>query len=397
MTQPLSLRYRPQTWSEITGQKHVRVVLQRMVTTGQLTPAMLFTGPRGTGKTTTARILAAALNCEQSPAGPCGECVHCKSVRAGNSLDVLEIDAASNGLVGDIRSLREQVLYATSGTFRVVLLDEAHSMSREAGNALLKTLEEPPPSTLFVLLTTEPGKILETVISRCMSFEFRRISLEDIAGRLRYIAWSEPDSPFPFCGGPEDCYCSAGCGDYQAVLTRIADRARGGLRDAVMTLDHAMRVGVKTTTELAFLLGESDFAPQLLLKLSQGDLAGAYEVLDTELARIGDVSAPVDELANTLRDVAVLVAGGSIARQGPELDTRSLLSARLPLDRVLGAMRVLWDLRTRVRGVPARSTVELALAVMAPVLCPDLAASSLTPVETRQAGPMTLEQMRAAV
>jgi DNA polymerase-3 subunit gamma/tau len=198
MTLNLARRYRPQTFDEMVGQKHIRPILKRLVVNQEkLPPVLLFAGTRGTGKTTAARIIAKALNCTPEPPldpnanRPCNECPSCLAVTIGNSLDVLEVDAASNGGVAEIRKIKDMVGYAVGGQWRVVLLDEAHSMSKEAFNALLKVLEEPPPQTLFVLLTTEPGKIIDTIVSRSMSFDFRRVTVADIVERLKFIAANE--------------------------------------------------------------------------------------------------------------------------------------------------------------------------------------------------------------
>lgn len=350
MNPALALRYRPRDWGDITGQRTVRAVLTQMIRTGDIPPAMLFTGSRGTGKTTTARILAASLNCSAGPK-PCGECGSCVAIYDGSSTDVLEIDAASNGLVDDIRAIRTAVLYATSAPWRVVMLDEAHSMSREAFNALLKVLEEPPDQTVFVLLTTEPGRILGTVASRCMSFEFRRLSPADIAGRLTYIAAKEG-----FKATPE-------------LIAHIAIRANGGMRDAVMTLDQVSRVGVATIAQFQMLMAETDVAPALLGRLVTGDIAGAYGILDDHLTATGDASAVGTGLVTLLRDLLVLQGGGVLTCQGQPLIDRVTLSTKLDGGRVFAAMRALWDLKTKVRVTDdARSMLELAFVVMADAL-----------------------------
>src|SRR6187397_78319 len=271
----MALKYRPRTFDDLVGQVSVQVILREMVKRDAVPSALLFDGVRGSGKTTSARILAASLNCE-ADSRPCGVCPSCKSIFDGSSLDVQEIDAASNGLVSDIRALVEQVLYSTGGRYRVVLLDECHSMSREAMNALLKTLEEPPPSTVFVLLTTEPSKILDTIVSRCMKFTFRRISVADIVGRLEWICAQEDLAVEP------------------ALIRAIAERADGGMRDAVMTLDQVVRVQVSTADRFDELFGESDFAPALVTAMAAGDKPRAFELLDAQLITTGDANAVTD-------------------------------------------------------------------------------------------------------
>jgi DNA polymerase-3 subunit gamma/tau len=263
-------------------------------------------------------------------------------------MDVMEIDAASNGLVGDIRALRESVQYAVSGEWRVVLLDEAHSMSREAFNALLKTLEEPPPRTLFVLLTTESTKILPTVLSRCMPFEFKRITLEGVVGRLRYICEQEEIEVF------------------DSLLEAIAERTGGVLREAVMQLDQVCRIGMKTAEQYLGMLGEIDYAPHLLLALREGGLVQAYQLVDEAMSKSGDASLVVSGLSTLVRDLLILQAGGSVKFQGEALEVRRKLAASLSGVELFSVARVLWDFKTRVRVTDdPRSSLELAVVMLA--------------------------------
>lgn len=375
MSNSLTLKYRPRTFSDIVGQKPVRAVIKQMVLQDQLPPAILFLGPRGTGKTTTARILAAALNCQQrESADPCTVCPSCKGVEVGNSPDFLEIDAASNGLVGDIRSLREAVLYSVSGAYRVVVLDEAHSMSREAFNALLKTLEEPPPKTIFMLLTTEPGKILETVLSRCMTFDFRRVTVTDIADRLLYIAQQEQLSiELP-------------------LATEIAERSNGGMRDAVMLLDQCSRVNVHTIGELHKLMGDVDYAPRLFNYMCGGDLEHVFSTADEAMSRIGDPAALVSSLVHLVRELFILQAGGSIPRQGAPAEERQKLAMYTQGPTLMAAARVMWEHKTRIRvSDDPRSSMELALLMMTEALSGSFAAAA--PVQAKQQ-PLTFQQLQ---
>jgi DNA polymerase-3 subunit gamma/tau len=350
-SETLALKYRPRTLSDVVGQKSVRMILAQMVRDDKVPTGLLFSGVRGTGKTTTGRILAAALNCSGEAHPPCGQCVHCKAIYVGNSLDVYEIDAASNGRVADINLLVEQLRYSVGGAYRVVLLDEAHSMTREAFNALLKTLEEPPPQTVFILLTTEPGKILDTVLSRLMNFEFRRISSADIIERLRYICDQECFSVEP------------------ELLLTIADRSNGGLRDAVMTLDQVTRVGVKTVSDFSELLGETDYGPDLVQAMQSGDPVRVFASLDEQLTRTGDASAISTQLIHTLRDVMVIHGGGEIPRQGAALESRRRAAAQSSPDKVMAALRVLWDLKTKVRaGEDPRTMLDLAAVMVTEAL-----------------------------
>jgi len=170
-------RWRPQNFDDIVGQGHVVRTLKNAVSTGRISHAYIFSGPRGTGKTSTARVLARALNCEKGPTpDPCGECRSCVAIRDGNAMDVIEIDAASNRGIEEIRDLREKVMYApTQGRYKVYIIDEAHMLTQAASNAFLKTLEEPPAHVIFVLATTEPESIIETIRSRCQRFDFNRL------------------------------------------------------------------------------------------------------------------------------------------------------------------------------------------------------------------------------
>lgn len=354
----LALKHRPRTFNDLVGQRAAQVILRQMVLKNQVPTALLFDGSRGTGKTSTARILAAALNCE-TPPGPCTHCPSCKAVYTGSSLDVVEIDAASNGLVDDIRQLRQQVMYRVSGAYRVVILDEAHSMSREAFNALLTTLEEPPPGTVFILCTTEPGRILETVVSRCMPFTFRRITVADIIERLTHICTVENLNVEP------------------DLLTLIAERANGGLRDAVMTLDQVTRVGIATVEQFSELFGETDSAPELLASLTAGDIAGAYRVLDHAIARTGDPASITNAIIGLCRDLLILKGGGTIARTGAAQRRRADLAATIATATLLDAMRLLWNLKTQVRAAgDYRANLDLAVGMLGQLFLKTTAAAA---------------------
>ncbi|MEM9153798.1 MAG: DNA polymerase III subunit gamma/tau [Cyanobacteria bacterium P01_F01_bin.33] len=231
--EPLHHKYRPQRFAEIVGQTAVVRALSNAIRSDRIAPAYLFCGPRGTGKTSSARILAKSLNCESGPTiDPCQHCLSCSSITAGTSLDVIEIDAASNTGVDNIRELIERSQFApASSRFKVYVLDEVHMLSTAAFNALLKTLEEPPPRVLFVLATTDPQRVLPTVISRCQRFDFRRIPLEAMVDHLTDIAWKE------------------NVNITTPALELIAQIAQGGLRDAESLLDQLSLLGTEVDVE----------------------------------------------------------------------------------------------------------------------------------------------------
>lgn len=333
MATALALTYRPDSFEDTTGQNHVKVLLQSMVRRRTLPPVLVFQGSRGTGKTTTARVVAAALNCDAESGDACNACVSCKEVRAGRAPYVLEIDAASNGTIEEVRKIQELCLYdAGHGAYRVVILDEAHMLSIPASNALLKIFEEPPLQTLFILCTTEPGKILPTIRSRAMDFEFRRLTEDQITSRLRHIAATENMDVT------------------DEVITAIATRAQGGMRDAVMTLDQATRAGVRTLDAFNQLMGAEDCSVALLDAAARDDLGAGLDIIEAYFYRTGDASQMVANMTRTVRDLLVLKAEGAPPTRGELKDAEMrALAGRCSTTQLIATIRVLWDLKSRTK------------------------------------------------
>ena len=326
MYQALYRKWRPKTFSEVVGQAHITSTLQRQVAEGRVGHAYLFTGTRGTGKTTCARILAKAVNCEHPVDGaPCGVCDACRGIDSGTLLDVTELDAASNNGVDQVRALREEAVYTPSVLKkRVYIIDEVHMLSIAAFNALLKILEEPPEHLLFILATTELHKVPATILSRCQRFSFKRLLPRDIQQQLLYIAGEEQIDLSP---------------DGAELLARMAN---GAMRDALSLLDQCRAVeGVIDSRAVLEVLGLAGAAQTVqLMRCVLEQRTGDALALFDQLYRSGkDVAALLSELSDLARDMTVMKAapeGGSALLTGLyDRKTLAELSGQLPMRRFL--------------------------------------------------------------
>lgn len=373
----LNLEFRPQRFGDIVGQPWVSMVLQNMVAQDDVPEVLIFHGSRGTGKTSTARILGAALNCEAEDR-PCMQCGSCVSIRKGGSVDVIEIDAATNGRAEDMRRLCDMLTYDVGSRNRVVILDEAHGVSGAGFDVMLKTLEEPPARVTFILVTTEPEQLPDTIHSRLRvgKFRFKPITLRHIADRLRAIRDAK------------------GLAVDDEVIAYIAERADGGMRDAIGMLDQAGRAGAGTLEKFYALTGESDFAPALIDVMMSGRLGELYDMADALVYDVGDPQLITARLVRCLRDLLVLRAGGAtVTAQGEGLRQRQKLAQRASDVQLVGALRVLWDLQKVRNAADQRTLLDLSL-----VMC----AEQFAPVKQQAAAaggnghrPATIEDIKA--
>ena len=354
--QALYRKYRPQRFGEIVGQDHVTGTLSREIADGRVAHAYLFAGPRGTGKTTTARVLAKSLNCpDRSDDGePCGVCTSCVAIAEGSSLDVIELDAASHNSVEDIREMRVSVSTVASvgGAKRVFILDEAHMLSKAAGNALLKTLEEPPEHVHFVLATTEPYKLLDTIRSRAQRFDFRQVPIEVLVDHLRRISTAEG-------------YESA-----EVALTTVARRAQGSVRDALSLLEQVAALGDGVVevhgVNRALGLADQEAFARLSKAITDQDAKAALELVGELSAQGVDLRRFVSEAVAYFRGVFLAHYAPNLAEVADEpestLDEWRKVARVLPPGEVLRAVDHLAEALLRLReGREERLMVELAL------------------------------------
>ena len=357
MYQALYRKWRPRTFDEVVGQEHITEILKKQVLTDRPSHAYLFTGTRGTGKTTCAKLLAKAVNCLNPVGGsPCGQCEICRGIDSGAILDVTEMDAASNNGVDDVRAIRDEAVYApVAARRRVYIIDEVHMLSKPAFNALLKIMEEPPEHLIFILATTELYKVPATILSRCQRYSFRRVPAGLIRQRLLQVA------------AAEDMELTE---DAAGLLSRLAD---GALRDALSLLDQCSGARIDRERVLSAIgLAENEEIVHMAEALLGGDADSALEIMDGLYRGGKDVSAILSQLASLYRDILLgRVAprnGVSLMSGGFSEEALARLSAAADTKALLRGLEAVQDAASRLdRSGDRRLTAELCLLELA---CP---------------------------
>ena len=366
----MARRWRPQTFEDVVGQQHITRTLQNAVRAGRISHAFLFIGSRGVGKTTSARILAKCLNCLANDAPtptPCGTCENCTSIAAGSNIDVIEIDGASNNSVEDVRQIRENIRMVPSGSrYKVYVIDEVHQLSIAAFNALLKTLEEPPPHAVFILATTEAHKIPPTIISRCQRFDFRRVSIGDLVQLLRKICDAE----------------GVACSD--DALHAIARAADGGVRDAESILDQIVSYCEKEITfqDVYDVLGLVDW--QVLHTLCEGlrqkDVATLLRIVDDVVRSGKDLSQFTQEVLRYFRNLLVIKTGAPqdlLALPEVEIAEMSKSAEGFTLTQLIRLVEQFSELTSNLESQLAQRTALEALLIRLAKISVDVSVDSV--------------------
>ncbi len=354
MYKALYRKYRPMTFDDVVSQPHITTTLRNQIISGKTAHAYLFTGSRGTGKTTCARILAKALNCLHPVNGnPCLECEICRDAEEGALSDIIEIDAASNNGVDDVRDLRDGAVYmAERCKYRVYIIDEVHMLTKEAFNALLKIMEEPPPHVKFILATTEIHKVLPTILSRCQRYDFRRILPEDITKRLLYVAERENITLDP---------------EAAELIARTAD---GGMRDALSLLDQCIAFSENVTPDI--VSGAAGIAGRepvfdILEAAAAGDAAKAIAVTDKLYAMSKDMQKLCDELISQFRNVMIANAvpenADLLVCMPSELEKIKSLAGRLSAEEIMSKLEILQACNERIARVSSKR-VEMEMCLL---------------------------------
>ena len=382
--QALYLKYRPQTFDDVVGQEPITRTLRNALRHGKIRHAYLFTGPRGTGKTTTARLLAKAVNCRAAiDERPCNECSTCVAINEGRLLDLIEIDAASNRGIDEIRDIREKVGFRPSeGEYKVYVLDEAHMLTEPAFNALLKTLEEPPPHVIFALVTTDPHKIPATITSRCQRFDFGRIPVEAIVSRLERIASEEEVTV------------------EKEALRFIAYHSTGAMRDAISLLDQLTGYGDEITldqTKMVLGTVASESAAKLAAHLVDGDLAGGLDLINSAVGDGADPRQLGRDVVEYLRGLLLIREGAGTRllratdEQAAEMEA---LAQRTAAEQLLRSIRLFNDAVVDLRrGLHTIPQLPLELALVESRLEPDAPMASSQAVRQDQALYQTSQQV----
>lgn len=377
MYQALYRKWRPAMFEDVYGQPHITVTLRREVASGRVGHAYLFTGTRGTGKTTCAKILAKAVNCMSPRDGdPCNICENCRGIQDGSIFDVLEIDAASNNGVDNIRELREETVYTPAkAKKKVYIIDEVHMLSAGAFNALLKTLEEPPAHVIFILATTEAHKLPATILSRCQRFDFRRIAPADIVARLAGVAEKE------------GIQCDS---DALALIARLSD---GALRDALSILDQCAGQGGRVTSELVMrLAGCTDrmHLHRLSAAVAERDISGILELVAELYAGSKDMSLLCSELMEHYRNLMAVKLSrdpeGLLSISREECDGLRRIASSYTLEHLLFGIRLLADSLSRMsRYADKRAELELCLIRLSSPSLDDSAEALLSRIQRLEA------------